>query len=55
MREDAAVNSEIVLDLGHDKTIGAIMTKESAQTLNLRRGNRASALIKAGQIIVAMN
>lgn len=54
MREDGAVNSEIVLDLGGGKTIAAIVTKTSAETLALRPGDRACALIKASHIILAM-
>lgn len=52
--EDGAVNSEIVLDIGGDKTIAAIITKESAQALGLKVGDRASALIKASHIILAV-
>lgn len=54
MREDGAVNSEIVLDLGGGKTIAAIITKKSAETLALQPGDRACALIKASHIILAV-
>ena len=54
-REDGAVNSEIVLDIGGGKTIAAIITKQSAQSLGFKVGDRASALIKASHIILAVD
>jgi molybdate transport system regulatory protein len=54
-REDGAVNSEIVLDIGGGKTIAAIITKESAQSLDFKVGDRAIALIKASHIILAVD
>lgn len=53
-RDDGAVSSEIILDLGGGKTIAAVVTKESAQALNLQPGDRACALIKASHIILAV-
>lgn len=53
-RDDGAVNSEIVLDLGGGKTIAAIITKKSADTLDLMPGERACALIKASHIVLAV-
>lgn len=52
-REDGAVNSEIILDLGDGKSIAAIITKESATSLDFKVGDRACALIKASHIILA--
>lgn len=52
--EDGAVNAEIVLDIGQGKTIAAIVTKDSADTLGFKVGDRACALIKASHIIVAV-
>ncbi|MBK8174633.1 MAG: TOBE domain-containing protein [Rhodospirillales bacterium] len=54
-REDGAVNSEIVLDLGSGKTIAAIVTKESANSLDFKVGQRACALIKASHVILAVD
>ncbi|VUX45907.1 Molybdenum-pterin-binding protein MopA [Candidatus Defluviicoccus seviourii] len=51
---EGAVNSEIVLDIGGGKTIAAIITKESAETLGFKVGDRACALIKASHIILAV-
>lgn len=53
-REDGAVNSDIILDLGHGKTIAAVITKESADALDFKIGDRACALIKASHIILAV-
>ncbi|ULB12451.1 TOBE domain-containing protein (plasmid) [Cereibacter azotoformans] len=53
-RTDGAVNSEIVLDLGGGRTMVAIVTLASAQEMNLKPGDRATALIKASHIILAM-
>ncbi len=53
-RDDGAVNSEIVLDIGGGKTIAAIVTKDGAEDLGLRPGDRACALIKASHIILAV-
>ncbi|WP_145106836.1 TOBE domain-containing protein [Cereibacter sediminicola] len=53
-RQDGAVNSEIVLDLGGGKTMAAIITLESARELNLQPGDRATALVKASHVILAM-
>lgn len=53
-REDGAVNSEIVLDIGGGKTVAAIVTKESAEELNLNPGDAACALVKASHVILAV-
>jgi molybdate transport system regulatory protein len=53
-REDGAVNSEIILDIGSGKTLAAIITMESARSLDFKVGDRASALIKASHIILAI-
>jgi len=54
-REDGAVNSEIVLAIGAGKTLTAIVTLESARSLGLNEGTRASALIKASHVILAVD
>lgn len=53
-REDGAVNSEITLDLGGGKTITAIVTKRSAESLGLTPGSTATAFFKASHVIIAM-
>lgn len=54
-REDGAVNSEIIIDIGSGKSIAAIITKESAASLGLKVGDPAAALIKASHIILAID
>ncbi|TDX28573.1 TOBE domain-containing protein [Rhodovulum visakhapatnamense] len=53
-REDGPVNSEVTLDLGEGKTITAIITRTSADALDLAVGSTATALFKASHVIVAM-
>lgn len=53
-REDGPVNSEITLDLGGGKTITAIITRKSADRLQLQVGHPATAFFKASHVIIAM-
>jgi len=53
-REDGAVSSEIRLDIGAGKTLAATITLESAQALEIHPGDRATALIKAPHVILAV-
>lgn len=54
-REDGAVNTEYVLDIGGGKTIVAIVTTGSADVLDLTLGDKAVALINASHIILAVD
>lgn len=51
-RRDGAVNSELILSLGNEKSLAAVITKESAQDIDFRRGDRVLALIKASHVIL---
>lgn len=51
---DGPINSEVTLDLGGGLELTAIITGGSVQALNLKPGERASALIKASHIILAV-
>jgi molybdate transport system regulatory protein len=53
--EDGAVNSEVVLDIGGGMSLTAVVTRESATELGLAVGGRATALIKASHIILAID
>ena len=46
------VNSEIIIDVGDDKTLCSIITNESASTLKLKKGDQACALFKASSVIL---
>ncbi len=50
--EPGAVNTEVVIDLPGGGTIASIITKESATSLGLAVGKKATALFKASSVIV---
>lgn len=52
---EGAVNTEVILELPGGKTLTAILTNESCQSLQLKPGMRLCALIKASHIILAVN
>jgi len=49
------VNSEVVIELPGGKLVAAIVTSDSIQTMKLKVGMRACALIKASHIILAIS
>lgn len=51
--QEGAVNSEVILELPGGKTVAAIVTNDSIQSLGIKAGVRACALIKASHIILA--
>jgi molybdate transport system regulatory protein len=53
-REDAAVNSEIVLEIAEGKSLAATITHESAEALRLAPGEGVTALVKAPHVILAV-
>lgn len=53
-REDGAVNSEIAVAIGGGKTLTATVTAESAKALALDIGRPVIALVKASQVILAV-
>ncbi len=50
-----AVNAEVVLDLGGGQHIVAMVTKESAENLQLAAGKEAYAIIKASNVIIGVD
>ncbi len=50
-----AVNSEVVIELPGGARIAAIITKTSAENLGLAVGKDAYAVIKASNVIVAVD
>jgi molybdate transport system regulatory protein len=53
--EDGAVNSEVLVELADGKTLAAIVTRRSAEDLDFKVGDRATALIKAPHVILAVD
>ncbi|BAZ40160.1 TOBE domain-containing protein [Calothrix sp. NIES-4101] len=49
------VNTEVVLELTPGVEITAIITKDSAQSLGLSLGKQAYAVIKASDVMVAVD
>ncbi len=53
--QKGSVNSEVGITLDSGNSVAAIITDESIQSLGLREGVRACALIKATHIILAVS
>jgi molybdate transport system regulatory protein len=52
--EDGAVNCEVTVEIADAKSLVANITLASAQALNLKPGDRVTALIKASHVILAV-
>lgn len=52
---EGAVNGEVGLELPGGKRLTAIITNESIRSLGLKEGVHACALIKASNVIIAIN
>nr|WP_319513431.1 TOBE domain-containing protein [uncultured Cohaesibacter sp.] len=52
--EPGAVNSEIQLDIGNSKTLAVVVTRQSAESLAIKPGDKMRAIIKASQIILGV-
>jgi len=50
-----AVNTEVVLELPGGATIVSVVTKSSAENLGLTPGSKAYAVIKASNVMVAVD
>ncbi len=50
-----AVNTEVVLKLGSGAEVVSIITKESAEKLGLAVGKEAYAVIKASNVMIAVD
>ena len=53
--EKGAVNSEILLELPGGATIVSVITNSSVETLGLKAGKEAYAVIKASNVMVAVD
>ena len=50
-----AVNSEVIVELPGGTRITSIITKESVATLGLKEGKEAYAVIKASNVMIAID
>ena len=50
-----AVNSEIILELAPGIQVVSIITRQSAETLGLAEGSQAYAVVKASNVMVAVD
>ncbi len=51
--ETSTLNAEVVLDIGSDKTLVAVITAQSAEALKLEPGMTAHALFDAAHVLIA--
>ncbi|MEM5773620.1 MAG: molybdopterin-binding protein [Anaerolineaceae bacterium] len=52
---EGAVNSEVVIETEHGETIVSVITKESVESLGLQVGKPVYAVIKASNVMVAVD
>ncbi len=50
-----AVNSEVIIETSGGETIVSIITKESVESLGLKEGKQVYAVIKASNVMVAVD
>jgi molybdopterin-binding protein len=52
---NGAVNSEIIIELPSGEQIVSVITRTSAESLGLKTGKEAYAIIKASHVLVAVD
>ena len=50
-----AVNSEVIIETAHGETIVSVITKDSVEALDLKVGKEVFAVIKASNVMVAVD
>lgn len=53
--QEGAVNGEVIIELAGGKSVAAVVTNDSIASLGLKVGVKATALIKASHVILAVN
>ena len=53
--EIGAVNTEVVVELANGEEIVSIITRESAERLGLAQGKQVHAVIKASDVMIAVD
>ncbi len=49
-----AINSEVIIETDHGETIVSVITKDSVESLELKIGKEVFAVIKASNVMVAV-
>jgi molybdopterin-binding protein len=52
---EGAVNSEVILELSKGVEVVSIITRESAESLKLAPGKEAYAVVKASNVMIAVD
>lgn len=52
--QEGAVNGEVIIELAGGKFVAAVITNDSVESLGLKNGTKACALIKASHVILAV-
>jgi len=52
--EEGLITAKVVLDLGNDNFISAIISKDAIADLNLKQGDTAFAVIKSTEVIIGV-
>ncbi|MFL0198259.1 molybdopterin-binding protein [Clostridium sp. WILCCON 0269] len=50
--KEGAVNAEVIVDLGNDKSLCSIITMESLKGLDIKVGSEVTTLIKASSVML---
>lgn len=53
--EDGAVNAQIVVELSNGVEVVSIITKDSAERLNLSEGKEVYVVVKASDVMIAVD
>ncbi len=53
--EPGAVNSQIIIELSNGAEVVSIITKDSAERLNLTEGKEVYAVVKASDVMIAID
>ena len=53
--KSGAVNSEVIIEISGGETIVSIITKDSVESLGLKEGKEVYAVIKASNVMVAVD
>lgn len=52
---EGAINSEVIIEITGGTQIASVITKESVKNLNLQVGKEAYSIIKASNVLIAVD